>query len=832
MADSPEWFEGVEDSPRTPSDVPEIAVHNIPTESNSSGIAERDFALNFEDGLIPVEDGDSRAPVAPRTVHFEPNLNDEESPIEKNLRRLLEPPTFHKFAMPPDPESLAARPWMARLISTEETEAEKTQAASELKHSMFSTPSAAQKIPKALAQDKKDVRASSKVTWLPAPNQGQLQGHQGVEEAFVAYQPSVKCTFGLMKDGFHSEPSLSFVTEEFEVMEESDDEYFPRRLALQAEISTGLVFLVITNWQAWFLPHLLEAIPSFPVDTVLHLHRTSATTMLPLVDVESGEISCVMEHVDVGTEGQGFNVGTTKAQCLPLVVWTSAMNGLSTANNRPLAVVISVSTGNISSKISKHYLQQQQERWNRLSNNQIWIYLDLYFLFTRWDRIWGAMKQNLNARIEEIHSRRNTISIIEHTRQLHTDNNDMISLREHLRIHQASLDVVMKRAQDWPEPSGPRAGHSLLTRLDDAFRLLNYYDVTASTLLEQQGNLLSLTFNLETAIQGQAVARLNALAFVFLPLSFVATVFGITTFTAPARWYPVAAAPVLMATVAIAWIANKIFASEASPKSHKSALQDLETSTTDATLPTKTPSRSLTTWRGLRGRKKSFTQLFSPSDSAAHLAQPSLSLNDPSRISKPVRSATLDSLEVAGFAPPRSTAPFILRSFTNHGEPVSNRMEVPSSNIARIRPDAPAQFHRPQAGALPYPVTPEQDVAVPYRTGQAGNQPPVPPALPEDSRLLAISLTERILQLGRELDSSNGRVLAEGDGTSTAEITGYQQPAAAPEATINVHNESPLDQLVSSLTTSAAAGTEQQPPERNDTLPIIAEENEESVTST
>ncbi|KAH6707784.1 hypothetical protein BKA61DRAFT_134492 [Leptodontidium sp. MPI-SDFR-AT-0119] len=503
-----------------------------------------------------------------------------------------------------------------------------------------------------------------------------------------------------MKNGLHSEPSLSFITEEFEVMEESDDDYFPRRLGLQLEISTGLVFLVITNWQAWFLPHLLEAIPSFPVDTVLHLHRASATTMLPLVNVESGEISCVMEHVDVGTEGQGFNVGTTKAQCLPLVVWTSAMNGLSTANTRPLAVVISVSTGNISSKISGHYQQHKYERWNRLSNNQIWIYLDLYFLFTRWDRIWGAMKQNLNARIEEIHSRKNTISIIEHTRQLHTDNNDMISLREHLRIHQASLDVVMKRAQDWPEPSGPRASHSLLTRLDDAFRLLNYYDVTASTLLEQQGNLLSLTFNLETAIQGQAVARLNALAFVFLPLSFVATVFGITTFTAPARWYPVAAAPVLITTVAIAWIANKIFASEASPKSHRSALQDLETSTTDATQPTRTPSRGLTTWRGLRGRKKSLAQLSSPSDSTDRPTQPSLSLNDPSRISKPVGRATLQSLEVAGFAPPRSTAPFIPHPFMTH-EPTSNRIEVPASNIAQIRPPIPFSATRTGLQVVP-----------------------------------------------------------------------------------------------------------------------------------
>ena len=83
------------------------------------------------------------------------------------------------------------------------------------------------------------------------------------------------------------------------------------------------------------------------------------------------------------------------------------------------------------------------------------------------------------------------------------------------------------------------ATQGLKGRLDDAFQLLEYYEVTATTLLEQQQNLLSLVhsltvsffwksmltvqaFNLETVAQGQAVARLNALAFIFLPLSFVA----------------------------------------------------------------------------------------------------------------------------------------------------------------------------------------------------------------------------------------------------------------------------------------------------------------------
>jgi hypothetical protein len=68
----------------------------------------------------------------------------------------------------------------------------------------------------------------------------------------------------------------------------------------------------------------------------------------------------------------------------------------------------------------------------------------------------------------------------------------MISLREQLRIHKASLHVVMQRAKGWPDPGGSRKSRVLHTRLDDAFQLLEYYDVTATSLLEQQQNLLSL----------------------------------------------------------------------------------------------------------------------------------------------------------------------------------------------------------------------------------------------------------------------------------------------------------------------------------------------------
>ncbi|CZR58145.1 uncharacterized protein PAC_08036 [Phialocephala subalpina] len=145
-----------------------------------------------------------------------------------------------------------------------------------------------------------------------------------------------------------------------------------------------------------------------------------------------------------------------------------------------------------------------------------------------------------------------------------------MGLREPLRIHLESLNIIVEglggSRLNSTEHEKWKACPELGERLRHLLRLLKYYEVTASKMVEQQRNLLSLAFNLETIIQGQAVARLNALAFIFLPLSFVASIFGITTFTASPRWYPAAAIPVLLATIAIAYVVNQILV--AKPKGH------------------------------------------------------------------------------------------------------------------------------------------------------------------------------------------------------------------------------------------------------------------------
>jgi len=68
----------------------------------------------------------------------------------------------------------------------------------------------------------------------------------------------------------------------------------------------------------------------------------------------------------------------------------------------------------------------------------------------------------------------------------------MITLRECLRAHKASLKIVIQRNGESSEQQYWQSSEILSARLDDAFQLLEYYDQMACSLLEQQQNLLSL----------------------------------------------------------------------------------------------------------------------------------------------------------------------------------------------------------------------------------------------------------------------------------------------------------------------------------------------------
>jgi hypothetical protein len=99
---------------------------------------------------------------------------------------------------------------------------------------------------------------------------------------------------------------------------------------------------------------------------------------------------------------------------------------------------------------------------------------------------------------QELHTRRPATPILFQFQRLHKDSNTALSLRELLRIHMESLKVVreaVKRTIDRTQDRNNRAWEKselLNARLRYNCQLLGYYDVTATTLIDQYKNLLSL----------------------------------------------------------------------------------------------------------------------------------------------------------------------------------------------------------------------------------------------------------------------------------------------------------------------------------------------------
>jgi hypothetical protein len=80
-------------------------------------------------------------------------------------------------------------------------------------------------------------------------------------------------------------------------------------------------------------------------------------------------------------------------------IWTRERVYIDESYSRPLLVMIGGRGNKISTKMQRHYSDEENKRWNRLQGELAWIYLDSYFVLTKWDRVWSAIKENMRLRV-------------------------------------------------------------------------------------------------------------------------------------------------------------------------------------------------------------------------------------------------------------------------------------------------------------------------------------------------------------------------------------------------------------------------------------------------
>ena len=170
-----------------------------------------------------------------------------------------------------------------------------------------------------------------------------------------------------------------------------------------------------------------------------------------------------------------------------------------------------------------------------------WIFLRLYWLLTDWQNIIHAIVARLDE--AELNSQGRKLPVKVRTRMMHTEIDRIYELREYLHFHTRSLKKLQKLKSNVPknEQNDP-----IWDDLDDAADDLDQFDQTTDALKDRFDNLINIEFNFTQISQAESSTFLSIIATLFLPVSFVASVFGITTVTWPVIWYLWVSIPVLV----------------------------------------------------------------------------------------------------------------------------------------------------------------------------------------------------------------------------------------------------------------------------------------------
>ncbi|EDP49498.1 hypothetical protein AFUB_075270 [Aspergillus fumigatus A1163] len=281
------------------------------------------------------------------------------------------------------------------------------------------------------------------------------------------------------------------------------------------ELLTFLINSIVQGWFADFREELLKSFPNFP------------GASLDLLEATSHEAQSALPTLDALKIAQSLSI---RGQTVTIIIGNAMIPDLITV-------------------LERHYTESSCARWQRLEKNILWIVPDLLYLFTNWNAVIIAMKAHLYS--AESSGMKGILPVTIQTRLLHQQMQTAIEIREVLRIHQAIANHVIKLNLIGT------ADKDLDDRLELIKGQMDHNASTIDTVKEQLQNLIQLAFNLEAVSQGQSVARLSALAFIFIPLSYVASVFAIPGLAIDAFWYPASAVPLLVFTIFVAVIIGK-----------------------------------------------------------------------------------------------------------------------------------------------------------------------------------------------------------------------------------------------------------------------------------
>ncbi|KAF5652427.1 homeobox transcription factor [Fusarium sp. NRRL 25303] len=376
--------------------------------------------------------------------------------------------------------------------------------------------------------------------------------------------------------------------------------YIDRLYDLAAQANRPVILNIVLGTHEYdrgFEIQLLGCFPNFPIHLLADIYESSTwgrgTVILPnTTDERSVAFLANYPQVQGASRSQGGpkdEITPAQVNFLPILCWCSSVERPKTGSQQDIqkiAIVVTISFHEcVPEKMGEFW--SIGRRQDRLAKFEQWAFLDLAAAFSGWSSIWTNARRELAQRHASMYSSANAVADLGTTRIIHQDMANVIALREDLRLFitaYAKYSQILRRM--FPNNKMARVnkmrtltGRSrkegqpmddaelkestdllellaeLENRLQDSQQNLEHQLETSEVILRQLENLLSLTADLNTNLQqafytqaiaqGQATAMLNVLATIFLPLYFVASVFGMTKFEISAVWYPPAAAIVL-----------------------------------------------------------------------------------------------------------------------------------------------------------------------------------------------------------------------------------------------------------------------------------------------
>ena len=186
-----------------------------------------------------------------------------------------------------------------------------------------------------------------------------------------------------------------------------------------------------------------------------------------------------------------------------------------------------------------------------------WIFIRLYWLLSDWQNIVSAITVRLGE--AELNSQGRKIPVKWRARSMHHEIDRVFELKDYLQFHSRCFKKLQKLKDEVPknEQDDP-----LWNDQDDAVEDLDQYGASMDSLKERLSNLIDLEFNIQNAVQADNSAYLSIVATLFLPVSFVASIFGISSVDWSALLYLYVSIPVLILsiifTISFGWVLNKI----------------------------------------------------------------------------------------------------------------------------------------------------------------------------------------------------------------------------------------------------------------------------------